>query len=141
MNNETKERVYSMLRSIDRPGMDTVIARLESIGYFRAKCYGHHRYVGGAVDHSLEVYDYMIHHAGPGIPQESITIAALFHDLGKAVSSGERYGRGNHPKRRLYVLPPALCAVCSPKETATAQADGRLSILRSPVRLKRLDRP
>ena len=55
-----KERVISLLRSVNRPGMDKVIDSLESRGYFDAKCYGHHRYKGGMSAHALEVYDYMI---------------------------------------------------------------------------------
>lgn len=104
MDSKKKERVFSMLRSINRPGMDTVIERLESYGYFDAKCYGHHRYRGGVVDHSLEVYDYMMEHAGDRLPHESIVIAALFHDLGKAVRRGQRYGNTDHAGRSLAVL-------------------------------------
>ena len=104
MENDRKERVFSMLRGIDRPGMDTVIERLESYGYFDAMCYGHHHYRGGVVDHSLEVYDYMMEHAGSGIPRDSIVIAALFHDLGKAVRKGTRFGYAEHPGRSLAVL-------------------------------------
>lgn len=97
-----KERVISLLRSVTRPGMDKVIEEFESKGYFEAKCYGHHRYRGGMCAHALEVYDYMMAHNACGLPADSICIAALFHDFGKAVECKSYAGR--HPMRSLAVL-------------------------------------
>ena len=98
-----KERVISLLRSVNRPGMDNVIDSLESRGYFDAKCYGHHRYRGGMSAHALEVYDYMMANNTMGLPADSICIAALFHDFGKAVRRSGRYN-GEHPERSLILL-------------------------------------
>jgi len=42
----TKERTLSILRSIERQGMDRVIEQIDTIGYFNARCHGHHHYTG-----------------------------------------------------------------------------------------------
>lgn len=98
-----KERVISLLRSVNRPGMDKVIDSLEAKGYFDAKCYGHHRYKGGMSAHALEVYDYMMANNSFGLPADSICIAALFHDFGKAVRRSHKY-TGQHPERSVILL-------------------------------------
>lgn len=100
---DTRPRIMELLHGIERPGMDAVIAYLENNdAFWNARCYGHHRYVGGVADHSLEVYDFMVSHMPHSIPDESIVIAALFHDLGKAVR--EPGIRGEHPQRSVQKL-------------------------------------
>lgn len=96
---DNKNRIVSILRAIDRPGMDAVINYLESSSYFKRDCYNHHKEPGGLAQHSLEVYDYMASHAG-SLPVESIAVASLFHDLGK---TRRRDGRG-HGARSLDIL-------------------------------------
>lgn len=100
---DDQERVISLLRSVNRPGMDIVIDSLEAKGYFDAKCYGHHRYKGGMSAHALEVYDYVMANNSFGLPADSICIAALFHDFGKAVRRISKY-TGEHPERSVILL-------------------------------------
>lgn len=99
---ETRTQILSLLGEVKRPGMDAVIGRLDKLGYFDARCYGHHRYRGGMADHALEVCDFALRHAPQTLSRDSIVIATLFHDFGKA--SGARRFRGGHPARSLAVL-------------------------------------
>ena len=102
---ETRNRIIEILRGIDRPGMQSVLDFLEHRkSYWAAKCYGHHRYSGGMADHALEVYDYMISHNFLGLPPDSIAIAALFHDLGKASAARGQGFHGAHPARSVQKL-------------------------------------
>ena len=84
----------SLLRSINRPGIEKTLTKLESIGFFEAPASrkDHLAYPGGLLQHSLNVY-----HVAMGlyrqlkllkpelnIKEESITIASLLHDICKA---------------------------------------------------------
>lgn len=53
-------RIIEILNTLDRPGTDKVIRFMRENNYAGSSCYGHHKHEGGLVDHSLEVYDYMI---------------------------------------------------------------------------------
>ena len=94
-----KERIISLVRSLDRPGKAAILNYLEQSNYFTCPCYGHHKERGGLARHSLEVYEYMKRHSR-GIPPESLIVAAFFHDLGKTRASD---GRG-HGERSLDIL-------------------------------------
>ncbi|MBR3388217.1 MAG: HD domain-containing protein [Bacteroidales bacterium] len=94
-----KQRVFDSIRALGRPGTDAVIDYLEHSNFFRRGCYGHHKEFGGLAAHSIEVYDHMLAHAG-AFPIDSITVIALFHDLGK---TRHRDGRG-HGRRSVDIL-------------------------------------
>ena len=79
-------RIIDILKTIDRPGIDRVIEFMEENNYKGSRCYGHHKYAGGLVDHSLEVYNHMMQNCGE-LPKDSIIVCAFFHDLGKASKS------------------------------------------------------
>lgn len=104
MRKDTRERVLSLLKSVNRKGMDTVINTLDEKGYFDARCYGHHKYKGGMADHALEVYDYMKAKASSSIPEDSLVIMALFHDYGKAAGGRKYKPKGDHPVRSALLL-------------------------------------
>ena len=91
---DIKERIFSILRSIGRPGTDAVIDYLQTSNYFTRGCYGHHKGYGGLARHSVEVYDYMLAHAA-GFSADTLAVTALFHDLGKTVP---RDGHGHGPR-------------------------------------------
>lgn len=94
-----------MIREINRPGTETLIDYIDTTNYFTtAKCYSHHKYEGGLVDHSLEVLDAMLKNNDAGLSSESITVAALFHDLGKATVDGKKFSSSFHPIRSLQIL-------------------------------------
>lgn len=95
-----KERFIELLRSTKREGIEKLIDFLEKTDFFTAPASTrfHSSYEGGLLQHSLNVYDCL---AGLGtttgdiqefqtagmrldsIPQESIIIVALLHDLCK----------------------------------------------------------
>ncbi len=94
-----------MIREINRPGTETLIDYIDTTNYFTtAQCYSHHKYEGGLVDHSLEVLDAMLKNNDAGLSSESITVAALFHDLGKATVDGKKFSSSFHPIRSLQIL-------------------------------------
>ena len=75
---------------------------MRSSDYAKASCYNHHKYKGGLVDHSLEVYELMMSRKGR-LPVDSIIVCAFFHDLGKAHKSGMAF-RGSHEQRSIRIL-------------------------------------
>ena len=95
-----KDRLIDLVESLSRPGTHAVVELIKNSN-FASKFGGasHHRYRGGLVDHSLEVYEHMKEKAtGLDIPEESIIICSLFHDLGKL------NGHKGHPAGSLAIL-------------------------------------
>jgi hypothetical protein len=87
---ECKERFLKICREqIDRPGLDGLIDWLEKSDFFSAPASSkfHGNYPGGLCEHSLNVYDVAMHLRDKYIPDqisdESVAVAALFHDLCK----------------------------------------------------------
>lgn len=82
--NKNRERILSLLRSVDREGMDAFIASLDASDFFTAKgSYRHHNWKGGLAAHSLGVYD-VARVLAPGENADSLIIAALLHDICKS---------------------------------------------------------
>lgn len=99
-----KERTLTLLRTINRPGMDKLINYFETSTFFESNCNGHHFIgEGGTCEHSLEVYDYMVKHNDMNLPMDSIIITSLCHDLGKSTKTGLRF-YGRHDQRSLKIL-------------------------------------
>lgn len=94
MNN--KDRFIGILCSTGRRGVENVITKLEELGFFvaPASTVFHLNYEGGLLQHSLNVYDEAMVIARQQIefrpemavklPLESVTVAALLHDVCKA---------------------------------------------------------
>lgn len=93
---DNKERFISILRSTGRRGVETVITNLEELGFFKAPASTifHLNQPGGLLQHSLNVYDEAVKITGQQIefrpecadklPQDSVTIVSLLHDVCKA---------------------------------------------------------
>ena len=91
---EKKEECVRLLRSTNRPHIDDLISFISHMGYFVAPgSYTHHRFKGGLVSHSLETYyeamalrEQKIKEgfSPESMPEESVIISALMHDLCKA---------------------------------------------------------
>jgi predicted hydrolase (HD superfamily) len=96
------KRVIDLLNKIDRPGTDNLINYLNASSYGTARCYSHHKERGGLVAHSLEMYELM-KRDNPNLPEESLSICALLHDLGKARLRGWEF-EGRHPSRAIQIL-------------------------------------
>ena len=95
-----KEKIAVTLLSTNRPGMEELLNHMEQIGYFTAPCSGgnHLAKEGGLAEHSWNVNGIMnaMYETVVGgdceIPQYSIDIVSLLHDLGKC---GD-YGKANY---------------------------------------------
>ena len=94
------DRIINILKTLDRPGTDKVIEFMEENNYKGSRCYGHHKYAGGLVDHSLEVYNHMMQKSRE-LPKDSIIVCAFFHDLGKATKSRRQMEGSKRPQLQL----------------------------------------
>ena len=93
--NNQKEEIIGLLRAIDRKGMDAVISYLDKAGFFTAPASvnRHLNEEGGLAQHSLNVYhtamrlrEQMIAmkpEVEKKLPEHSVVIAALLHDVCK----------------------------------------------------------
>ena len=98
-------KVIDLLSEINRNGIDNLIKFIKDSNYLTtAQCYSHHKCPHGLMLHSLEVLDNMLKNNLAGIPRESIILAALCHDLGKARLAGKKVGTGDHPERSVCIL-------------------------------------
>jgi len=84
----TKETIVDLLEDTQRPGIDKVIAFMESGDFFTAPASTkyHGAYAGGLADHSLNVYK-VLNAKNKAmelrIPDGTVIITALLHDLCK----------------------------------------------------------
>ena len=129
--NNTRQRIIDTIQNLGRPGTDSIIEYLNRSSYFTRGCYSHHKENGGLATHSLEVYDYMLAHAGE-FPADSIAVVALFHDLGK---TRKRDGRG-HGRRSVDILTNCGYQLTTEEKTAIGlHHDRSMESLLSPLRL------
>lgn len=84
-----KERFVALCESVDRQGMDELLKWLETTDFYSAPASrGYHgAYAGGLLEHSLNVYDELKRllavYPEVEVPEDSVIIASLFHDLCK----------------------------------------------------------
>lgn len=93
INYPLKKEFIDLLLSTRRQGVENIVHELESLGFFQAPASreSHLSYDGGLVEHSLNVYHVAKRIAAemytlcPGleVPEESIVITSLLHDLCK----------------------------------------------------------
>ena len=82
---QNEDEVFKLLRTIERKGMDRLVAYLQSSDFFTAPCSSmyHLSEKGGLVQHSLNVYKYfkqILSLVNSKLPDESIILCALLHD-------------------------------------------------------------
>lgn len=90
---EMIERYENLLKAVNRDGMDKLLAFIRKSDFYKAPASTryHSSHEGGLLEHSLNVYACLVAKldnktwgdALKDIPQESIIIAALLHDLCK----------------------------------------------------------
>lgn len=130
MNN--KERFISLCDKISRDGIGDLLAWLSKSDFFSAPASTkyHGSYPGGLLEHSLNVYDETVRllNAYPEIevPEESVIICSLFHDLCKvnmykvekrnrkndegqwesydAYTVGEKFCFGGHGSKSVFLI-------------------------------------
>lgn len=89
-----KDKIIDLLKSTEREGIDGLIEAMEQGGFFTAPCSSdkHLCCPGGLAEHSLNVYSAMVDiDAGlaADLPEDSIVICAILHDLGKMGDHGK----------------------------------------------------
>mgnify|MGYP001625131136 CR=1 FL=1 len=91
MKVKMKEQFLELIRTVDREGIEELIKFLEKSDFFKApastRFHGSHE--GGLVEHSIKVYEILKHKVENcidpiEIPEDSIKIIGLLHDLCKA---------------------------------------------------------
>lgn len=83
-----KERIIEILIETSRKGMPNLIDFMDKEGFFEAPASSrfHGCYPGGLAKHSLNVYEYLYEfnqELSIGLDNETVSIAALLHDLCK----------------------------------------------------------
>lgn len=92
---EMTEHCIKLLRSTKREGMEELIKEMDEMGFFTqpASTNHHLNYEGGLLEHSLNVYENaktLNESLKAGIEEDSIIIASILHDLGKAGQFGQK---------------------------------------------------
>ena len=86
---DNKTRFLQLMSTIQRPGVQELLAWLESSDFYTAPASTrfHGAYFGGLLEHSLNVYDELSRlqsaYTEIDIPRESLILVSLFHDLCK----------------------------------------------------------
>ena len=80
-----RERFEALLRQTGREGVENVIDYLRKNDFYAlpSSLHRHHNWEGGLAQHCLGVYD-RLSTTGKGLPQDSVALAALLHDICKA---------------------------------------------------------
>lgn len=89
-----KALITKRLSQTGREGMDELLSYMEDSGFFSAPCSGgHHLCVeGGLATHSWNVYQTALklnETLGAGIPEDTLAVCSLLHDLGKTGDFGK----------------------------------------------------
>ena len=101
---QTKDEILALLQEVNRPGIDKVIWYLNESTFFKEDCNTHHTFKGGLAVHSLGVYKEM-KKLNTSLPEDSIRIVALLHDICKAHLHGYNHiGKGHHGLRSALLL-------------------------------------
>ncbi len=86
-----KDKFLTLLKTVKREGIEELIEFLEKTDFFQAPASTrfHGNYEGGLVEHSIKVYEILKHKVETNIepiqvPEESIIIIGLLHDICKA---------------------------------------------------------
>lgn len=108
---KNRERFNALLDGINRDGMNEFRNWLNSSDFFTAPASTryHGNYAGGLLEHSLNVYDQLekllpLYADVVHVPEESVRIASLFHDLCKVnfYSTEKRNRKNEHGQWESY---------------------------------------
>lgn len=81
-----RQIIIDLLRSTNRPGIESLIKFLDKSKYFF--CWGsykHHKYIGGLAEHSLQVCNIALEENNDPAYRNSIIISSLLHDVCKVI--------------------------------------------------------
>lgn len=91
-----KNRIYKLLASVKREGIDKLIEYMKLNHFEEAPCSTKYHLAeqGGLAKHTLNVYEYMKklnESLGANVSEESIVLCSVLHDLGKMGDRGKAY--------------------------------------------------
>ena len=89
-----KDRIEGLLMETGREGISELCHYMHENGFYEAPCSTQHHLakIGGLAEHSMNVCELALKLSAllyPDLPQESVVISALLHDLGKAGQFGK----------------------------------------------------
>ena len=76
-----KKFIEEKLRQTRRTNVESLLTLMDQHGFYTARSRSHHRYPGGTMKHSIEVLEYALNHNTHNLPEDSIIITCLLHDL------------------------------------------------------------
>lgn len=93
-------KITKLLLETDRFGIEKLILYMEEMGFFEAPCSTsyHLNTAGGLAQHSLNVYNIMTQlnkSLDAHLPEESIILCSLLHDLGKMGDHSKNFYKEN----------------------------------------------
>lgn len=111
---DMKERFVDTLRNTERNGMEDLLTWLDTTDFYvaPASTARHGAIEGGLLLHSLEVHRYMKNFCKPfedQIPEDSIAITALLHDVCKVNFYGKRVRNVKIPGERRWEEQESFC--------------------------------
>ena len=79
-----RHEIESLLKSVDRKGIDSVLHYLAINGFYEvpSSLHRHHNWRGGLAQHCLGVYQKALE-MSPELPKDSLIIASILHDICK----------------------------------------------------------
>ena len=79
-----RHEIESLLKSVDRKGLDSVLHYLAINGFYEvpSSLHRHHNWRGGLAQHCLGVYKRAVE-MSPELPKDSLIIASILHDICK----------------------------------------------------------
>jgi 23S rRNA maturation-related 3'-5' exoribonuclease YhaM len=100
---KTREQITALLYGTCRPGVEWLVDWMNNNGFFEAPCSTQYHLAdkGGLAKHSLNVYENAVRLAvafGADVNRDSLVLAALLHDLGKAGQFGKPEYKPNYLK-------------------------------------------
>ena len=84
--------VETQLRKTQREHVEELLKLMEQLGYYKVASTRHHKWEGGTLQHSLEVLLYALEHNTHGIPEDSIVVTCLLHNLCNVQKYTHRHG-------------------------------------------------
>ena len=104
-NSRMKCEIEALLRSTQREGVENLIELLDKHGFydFKPRHTRHHKWHGGLAQHSLGTY-YFAKSKGYDVPEDSLILATLLHDLCKFTALLPGLDRGRHGHRSKAML-------------------------------------
>jgi len=81
MQSIMQQAIEQLLRKTNREGIESLIDFLQKSGYYTAHCHNHHHFEGGTSQHGMEALLYALAHNPHHLPEDSLIVVCLLHDM------------------------------------------------------------